>query len=123
MSRLGSNPPTDPAKKPAAGRMAAWLAVGGVIGGLGGLLDGMVLGLFFGDLHGNAAAFLGWSVFFAGAGALLGAALGGIARALVPRLVLRPPAEEGTVPPGGRRQELEKKMRKNVDLPNSGCIS
>jgi hypothetical protein len=81
-----------------------WAIIGALLGGLFTALDGAVLGAIFGaakDGSGRPAAALRWAGYFSIIGTVLGALLGGLARAIGPGLVLRPPGEEEE---GGPRQ-------------------
>jgi hypothetical protein len=71
----------------APGKILPWLVTGAVVGGLTGIADGAVLGAILGNLW-------SWIGLCVAAGAIVGALLAMAARALLPRMVLRPPGEE-----------------------------
>jgi hypothetical protein len=71
--------------KLAGPRVWPWLLTGALAGALIATLDGVWLGFLFEDSD--------WVGACAAAGALLGAAAGGIARVIFPYLVLKPPDE------------------------------
>jgi hypothetical protein len=78
-------------KSPGPRRLFPWLVTGAVAGGLFGALDGLIIGALVAE---GGAAVLAWAGAFAAAGAVLGVAIVGIARAVGPRLVLHPPGED-----------------------------
>jgi hypothetical protein len=78
----------------------SWVIIGALGGGIFAALDGAILGAVLGgtgvDEAGPADAALRWAGYFAAAGVLLGGVVAGVARAIAPRLVLRPPGDVET---------------------------
>jgi hypothetical protein len=81
-------------QRPPQGRVCVWLITGVIVGGLTGVADGALLGVLFGNLGKDGAGLWPWIGGFALGSAVLGGILGVIARAVAPRMVLRPPGEE-----------------------------
>jgi hypothetical protein len=79
------------------GSLLRWVLTGALIGAVFTAPDGAILGPLLDNTPGLSVLekVLRWAVYFAAGGAALGAIIGGIARVLAPRLVLKPPDEEG----------------------------
>jgi hypothetical protein len=90
--------------KPAPpGRMLAWLVTGLLVGGISGPVDGILLGVIFGNPGPDGAGLLPWIGYVTAGSALFGVIVAGIARAVMPRMILKPPSEEAdTRSPSGR---------------------
>jgi hypothetical protein len=93
----GDNSPIMDNQRQRPGSILSWALIGAVAGGLFAAFDGAILGIILGatgvDPSGPAGAALRWCGYFAAGGALLGALIGAGARAVIHRLVLRPPGD------------------------------
>jgi hypothetical protein len=85
-------------KPPVPRKVLPWVVIGALVGAVSTALDGAVIGALSANPSGAARLekALRWAGYFAAAGAFLGAIVGLLARAILPRLVLRPPGEEGS---------------------------